>query len=45
MPGEAQEEEKIPAWEGVGFLELGWKAVLVGDTAKPRKGMRAVVVV
>lgn len=34
-----QEEEKIPAWEGVGLLKLGWKAVLVGDIEKPKQGM------
>lgn len=40
-----QEEEKIPAWEGVVLWPLGWKAVLVGDTAKPRQGMWATIVV
>lgn len=39
-----QGEEKISTWEGVGLHGLGWKAVLVGGTAKPRQGVRAVVV-
>lgn len=38
-----QGEEKIPTWEGVGLRGLGWKAVLVGGTAKPRQGVWAVM--